>query len=215
MALDIFEIIERANFEFLASRFIADDDTVLVHLEHGDGPHMADRLFDGVLEGTGFVVTINHDKHLFGVHDGSYTYGQRGLRHFVDIIVEETAVGDDGVGRQLFLTGAAGERRTRFVERDMSVRTDTAEEQVDTADITDLLLITRTLGYEVRSVTVQDIDILLADVDMREEVIPHEAVITLGVLFRQVDILVHVKGYHVAERHFARFVEFDELAVHT
>ena len=102
------------------------------------------------------VMTVNHDEHFLRIHDGAYTYGEGCLRHFIDIIVEETAVGDNGVGRQLFLTRAAGKRRTRFVERDMSVRADTAEEQMNTAELLDLRLITCALGLQVRSITVKD-----------------------------------------------------------
>ena len=138
--LDIFEIVEGSYFQFVASGLVAYDDSMLVHLEHRDGPHVAYRLFDGMLQRTCFVVAVHHDQHLFGVHHGTYTYGESGLWHFVDIVVEETAVGDDRVGGQLFLTGAAGERRARFVEGDVSVRTDTAEEEVDTADVFDFLL---------------------------------------------------------------------------
>ena len=55
-------------------------------------------------------MSVHHDEYFFGIHYGTYTYGEGGLRYFVDIIIEETTVGDDRVGRQLFLTCAAGER---------------------------------------------------------------------------------------------------------
>ena len=160
-------------------------------------------------------MAVHHDKHLFGVHDSTYTYGEGSLGYFIDIVVEETAVGDDGVGRQLFLTGAAGEGRTRFVEGDMAVRTDTSEEEVDTADIADLLLIPGALCHEIFGIAVQDIDILFADVDMAEEVSPHEAMVTLRMFFGQVNILVHVEGDYIAEGDLTGFVEFDQGAVHT
>ena len=70
---------------------------------------MTDRLLDSVLEGTGFVMSVNHDEYLLGIHDGSYADGECGLGHQVDVVIEETAVGDDGIGGQFFLTRAAGE----------------------------------------------------------------------------------------------------------
>ena len=97
----------------------------------------------------------------------------------------------------------------------MSIGTDTAEEEVNTTDVTDFLFITCTLGCEVSCITVQDIDVLLADVNMAEEVIPHEAMITLRVFFGQVNVLVHIKSHYITERHFTRFVEFDQSFVHT
>ena len=71
---------------------------------------MADRLFDRVLKGTGFVMAVDHDEYLFGIHNRTYTYGESGLRNEIHIVIEETAVGDDGVGGELFLTGTAGKR---------------------------------------------------------------------------------------------------------
>ena len=85
---------------------------------------------------------------------------------------------------------------------------------MDAADILDPLFVTRTLGCEVIGVAVEDIHVLFADVYVAEEVIPHEAVITLRVLFRQVHILVHIKGDHIAERHLSCFVQFNQGFVH-
>ena len=86
---------------------------------------------------------------------------------------------------------------------------------MNTAELLDLGLITRALSRQIRRIAVQDIDILLADVDMTKEVIPHEAVVTLRVLFRQTHILVHVECHHIAEAHFARFVQLNQMFVHT
>ena len=38
--------------------------------------------------------------------------------------------------------------------------------------------------------------------------------IALGVLFRQVHVLIHIESDHIAEGHFAGFVEFDQGFVH-
>ena len=86
---------------------------------------------------------------------------------------------------------------------------------MNTAIVFDFCLVARTFGLQVGSVAVEDIHILFADVDMREEVVPHKTMVTLGVVFGQADILVHIECYHVAERHFARAVEFYQMAVHT
>ena len=86
---------------------------------------------------------------------------------------------------------------------------------MNTTDILNLLLVTSTLSYQVRRITVEDIHVLLADVNMAEEIIPHEAVITLRVLFGQVHVLVHVERYDIAEGYFSGLVEFDEFSIHT
>ena len=110
VALDVAEIAESAYFQFVACCFVADNDTVLVHLERGDRPHVGDRFLDGMLEGTGFVVSVDHNQHLLCVHHGAYADGEGGLGYPVDIVVEETRVGDDGVGGQFLFARAAGER---------------------------------------------------------------------------------------------------------
>ena len=82
---------------------------MLVHLEGRNRPHVADRLLNRVLECTCFIMAIDHDKHLLGVHDRTDTDGQSRLRHLVHIVFEETAVSNDSVRGEFFLTGAAGE----------------------------------------------------------------------------------------------------------
>ena len=50
---------------------------------------------------------------------------------------------------------------------------------------------------------------------MAEKVIPHEAMVTLRMLFRQVDVLVHVERYDITEGNLTGFVQRDEGFVHT
>ena len=69
-------------------------------------------------------------------------------------------------------------------------------------------------GFEVGSVSVEDIHIFARDVDVAEEIIPHKAVIAFGMIFGEADIFVHIECHHIAERHLAFFIEFDKAAVH-
>ena len=48
---------------------------------------------------------------------------------------------------------------------------------------------------------------------MTEKVVVHEAVVALGVIFRQADIFVHVEADHVLEAHFTGFMQFDQTLV--
>ena len=66
---------------------------------------------------------------------------------------------------------------------------------------------------KVGSVSIQDVNVLLLDVDVREEVGPHEAVIAFGVLFGQAHVLVHIEGDDVLERNLAGLVHFDEVLI--
>ena len=139
---------------------------MLVHLQRRNGPHMANRLFDSMLQGTCFVVSVNDDKHFFRIHNGSNTYCESGFRYLVDVVVEETRVGDDGICRQVFFTRTACERRTRFVEGDMSIRADSTEEKMYSAVVLNLLFIACALCLQISSITVEDVHILFADVDV-------------------------------------------------
>ena len=51
------------------------------------------------------------------------------------------------------------------------------------------------------------------NVDVTEEVVVHEAVVALRVIFRQADVLVHVEGDHVLEAHFTGLVQLDQALV--
>ena len=185
-----------------------------VELETADGPHVVDAFLDAVLEGAGLVVAVDHDHDLLGIHDGADADGEGGLGDLVHVIVEEAAVGDDGVGGEGFLAGAAGEAGAGLVEGDMAVRTDAAHEQVDAAGSEDGLLVVLALGLQVLGIAVEDMDIFLLDVNMAEEVVPHEGVVALGVLLREIDVLVHVEGDDVLERHLAGLVQGYQLPVH-
>ena len=91
---------------------------------------MVNRTLDSGLKGTALSMTIDQNHHFLGCHYCTYTYGQSGLGHLVDVILEETGVGNDGVGSQGLLTGTAGEAGTRLVEGNVAIRANTAEEQV-------------------------------------------------------------------------------------
>ena len=97
----------------------------------------------------------------------------------------------------------------------MAIGTDTAEEQVDAAELLNLTLIGLALGSQVRSIAIEDMDILLGTVDVVEQVGEHERVVALGMFDRQTDILVHIKGDHVLERDLTLLTSLDQTTVHT
>ena len=79
----------------------------------------------------------------------------------------------------------------------MSVRTDTAQEQVDATSFLNHLLVVSALGGQVLGVSVQDVDVLLGAVNMVEQVAGHERVIAFWMLLGQAYVLVHVECQHV------------------
>ena len=78
---------------------------------------MRDIAVDAVLEGTSLVVTVADEEHLLGSHHGADAYGESLLRHEVEVALEETAVGVDGIGGKGLDAGKAGERRARLIEK--------------------------------------------------------------------------------------------------
>ena len=96
----------------------------------------------------------------------------------------------------------------------MAIRADTTDEEVDTTCLSNHLLVVGTLGHEVRSVTVEDMNVLLRTVDVVEQVTGHESVITLRVSLGQAYILIHIEGEHILERYPACTVGLDEGIIH-
>ena len=183
-------------------------------LQHADGPHVVDALLDGVLQGTGLAVAVADYHHFLSGHDGADTDGEGLLGHLVDVVVEEAAVGNDGVGGEGLDTGLAGERRAGLVEGDVAVGTDATHEEVDTAGGFNHALVAGTLGHKVGGIAVEDMDILGIDIDVVEEVVPHEGVVALGMVLGKADILVHVEGDDVLEGYLTLFVQADKFLVH-
>ena len=212
---DVLEILVGVDLELAAGGLVGDNDGVGMELQAADGPHVVDAFLDAVLEGAGLAMAIDHDHHLLSVHHGADADGEGGLGDLVHVVVEEAAVGDDGVGGEGLLAGAAGKAGAGLVEGDVAVGADAAHEEVDAAGGGDGLFIVLALGLDVGGVAVEDMDVLLLDVDVAEEVVPHEGVVTLGVLLGEVDVLVHVEGDDVPEGDLAGLVEGDQFPVHS
>ena len=203
--LDILKVFVGIYLKLATGCLVGHDDGMGVHLETADGPHVVDAFLYTMLEGAGFVVAVDHDHDLLGVHDCSNAYGQSGLGNKVHVVVEETAVGNDGVG------GQAG---SGLVEGDVAIGTYAAHEEVDASCFSDGFLVVCALCLEVCGVAVEDMDVFFLDVDMAEEVVPHEGVVALGMVLEEVDILVHVERDDVLEGYLSGFVEGDQFAVH-
>ena len=88
--LDILEVVYGTYLELYGSSIVAYDDAVGVELEYADGPHLSDGTLNCVVESLSLVVAVSEDKHLLGIHYGTYAYGYSGLGHLVHIVVKET-----------------------------------------------------------------------------------------------------------------------------
>ena len=114
--LDILEILICAVLQFVRGIFITYYNGMRVLLQAADSPHVVDGLFDAMAEGTGLVVAIHHNHHLFGIHHCADTYGQSGLGYQIDVIIKETAISNHGICGEGLLTGAALQAGAWLVE---------------------------------------------------------------------------------------------------
>lgn len=58
---------------------------------------MADTLLDALGKSVGLVGAVDDDDDFLGIHDGANTNSKSSLGDLVDIVIEESGVGDDGV----------------------------------------------------------------------------------------------------------------------
>ena len=97
----------------------------------------------------------------------------------------------------------------------MTVGTNTTKEEVDTTELLYFFLVGSTLGCKVGSISIKNMDILLRTVDVVEQVGEHERMVAFGMLYRQVYILIHVKGDHILEGHLSFLVSFHQSPIHS
>lgn len=110
------------------------------------------------------------------------TNSQGQVGNLGDIVVEEASVSDNGVVSEGLDTGARVEGGTGLVEGDVTIGTDTTQEELDATNGGDLLLIALALEIEIGGIAVEDVNVLGEDIDVLEEVAPHERVIGLGMI---------------------------------
>lgn len=110
------------------------------------------------------------------------TDGQGQVGDLGDIVVKEASVGDNGVVGESLDTGAGVEGGAGLVEGNVTIGTDTAQEELNATDSGDLLLVALALEIQVCCVSIEDVDVLGEDVDVLEQVAPHERVVGLGVI---------------------------------
>ena len=87
-------------------------------------------------------------------------------------------------------------------------------EQIDTTGLSNHLLVVLAFSYEVRGITIEDVDVLLRTVDMVEEVTGHESMVALGMGLGQTNILIHVEGDDILERYLTGTIGLNEGIVH-
>ena len=151
---------------------------------------MVDAALDTFLQRERLVRTGDDDDDLPGLQHGLHADGQRHLRDLFEVIVEESAVGEDGVVGQRLDAGSGGEGGAGLVERDVPVGSDAPEEEVDAAVGLDGGFVGHALGFEVGGVAIEDVDVARVDIYVGEEVLVHERVVGFRVLAGNPNVLI-------------------------
>lgn len=179
--------------------FVRYEQRVGVELNARDSVHVVDTLLDALCERMCLVLSDDNDKNLSCVHDGLHTYGQGHSWHLERVVVEEPRVVQNSIVCKGLDTSSAGKGRAGLVESDVTIRADTSHEEVDSTNGLDLGFVLVAFRNQVWRVAVEDVDILRLDVDVGEEVVPHERVVAFRVRFGKGNVFVHVEGDHVLE----------------
>jgi len=124
------------------------------------------------------------------LHNSPHPNRQRHPRHIPHLSPEKPRVRPHSLVRQCLDSRPRNQTGTRLVESDVAVGSDAAEEEVDSPYGFDAGFVGGAFGFEIGSVTVQDVDVLARDVDVREEVGEHEGVVGFGMVGWEVDVFV-------------------------
>lgn len=89
----------------------------------------------------------------------------------------------------------------------------TSDKEFDPSGSLDLLLKGVTLGLQVSRISIQNVGVFRVDVNVLEEIIPHEGVVTLWVVSRKTHILVHVEGFHILKGQVPILIVLNQLLV--
>ena len=195
-----FTNLDSLDLKLKCSILIGNNHRMRVKLQAGESPHVVDALLNTPLKSKRLALTEDDANNLTSLENSLDANSQGHLRNLVDVVVEEARVCEDGIVGKSLDAGAAGQAGPRFVEGNMAVLADAGQEEVDSAGGLDGIFVGDALGFEVGGIAVQDVDIGRVDIDVGEEVLPHEGVVGLGVIARNAHILVHVESYDMLER---------------
>ena len=115
-------------------------------------------------------MAADQQKNQLGVADSAHTNGQSGLGYLVGVATKKAGVDDQSVLSQGADAGTGYQGGDGLIESDVAVHAGTAQEQIDAAVGSDLVLIALALCFQILSHAVEDVDILSGDVDVVEEV---------------------------------------------
>ena len=177
------------------------------------GRHVARNLpLDDIADHRSLALAPRHQHHLIGAHDGVDAHRDGHLGRFVHIM-EELRLHLARIVRELYQTRARFLVRTRLVETDLTLLTDTDDHQIDAANLVVHLAVVRNLIGCHRAI--EDMDILGTNVDVIQKFVVDAVVAALRVALLNRIELIEAINHHVAERHLALLVALHQLTIQT
>ena len=183
-----------------------------MHLHDRSRHHGRDRAFHRDLDGVRFVLATGQQQQLARLHDRADAHRDGVLGHLVNRL-EEARVVLTRLLRQRFDARARTERRAWLVESDVAVRADAQHLQVNSACLLDALLVPAAVLLNVIRHAVRHVHPTGIDVDVLEQILPHEVVVALIVFRRQTHVLVQVERGDLGEIQTLFLVHPDQLFV--
>ena len=175
----------------------------------------ARRLLDRLADDRRLVLAEGQQHHPAGVEDRSHAHRDRLPGH---VPLTEEIAGRVAAGHavQRDQPGAALDGAARFVEADVTGAADAEQLQVDPARRPDLLLVGDAGGGDPlpRDGAVGKVDRGGWNIEVIEEVLPHEAVVALQRVGLHRPVLVEVERHDRLERHALLAMQPDQLVVH-
>ena len=196
-------------------RVIEVEGRVRVSLEKGRGHVDVDLALDRPPHHGRLVLAGREDRDLARVEDGGDAHGNGFARH---VIFAEEIGGGVGTRDRVEVHEASTTvgARPRFVEPDVSGLADAENLKIDSARFANLGFIP--IGGSVNVVPGYvagwDVDVLRVDVDLREEVLPHEPMVGVNARLRHRVVLVEVERHHVGEAQVLVSMHPDQFAIH-
>src|SRR5688500_6516434 len=183
-------------------------------LKERGGDLDVDLPFDGAANDAGLMLAGRENEDLARVHDRGDAHRERLTRNV--LLAEEVGGGiltRDVV--EMHRAGPALDARARLVETDVPGLSDAEELQVDPAGLANRFLVPQAFQLEVleRSVPARDVNVLGPDVDVREQILPHEPVVAVNAVRPHGVVLVEIERHHVSERQPFVAMHSDELAI--
>ena len=150
-----------------------------------------------VLNGTGHCLglrgTEGQQENFPGIHDRANTHRDDMPRDIFGAR-KKTGIVLPRARRECLDACTRSQRRAGFVEPNVAVAADAEDLQIDSAAVTDALLVISTMGGDIVDIAVRNVYVAWVDINVPKQLIVHEGMVGLRVIDRQPDVFVEIEG---------------------